>query len=62
MDKYGVMKEIEVKGVRFVVPINATEDVIVKEAALHGVMIEKTAEWKEISDDGHTKSGCVRSE
>jgi hypothetical protein len=61
MEKYGVLKEIEVQGVRFSVPLNATEEEIVKEASRHGVEMEKIAYWKEITDGGE-KSSHVRSE
>jgi len=61
MEKYGVVKEVVMGEVRFQVPLNATEEEIIREGDARGVEFEKMASWKEV-DDGGTESVHIRSE
>jgi hypothetical protein len=61
MEKYGILKEVEVEGQKLIVPLNATLDDIKKEAAAKGIEMSKTAAIKEISDDG-TESTDIHPE
>ena len=60
MEKYGVLKEIQIGNNIIAVPLNATEEEIIKIAEKNGIEMEKVSGWKEITDGGQ-ESRFIRS-